>query len=376
MDKYKIDYSKWDRMEDSDDDDDNNDGDRTPKHPQVTVFDQPTRVTFGGVTTGSNPDNDIEFVSSLTSSTSDAKSRSETDSSSKIEILDSAGNAAVANTSTPAIANDASTKRPIATDEFGIPLSWTENGASIELSSLDKEKINQNVEYSEPSHEEMQINDRSTTPNTSVDFPSEGTMIPYKYFWSQDRIMVHIRIPIQSHQKLKYHVHVSNLLSYPDRHCATITTDSAKQRLVVTSSSLQGDSQSKKNDTVVVLEGTLTYPVYVPEDYDDDEVDWSVQNCSVPMSSSNNHGETDESNTDGTRLCRFEKYILITLYKATPMMGMTIWWKRCLTSETNNATIVHNNINDTEQRLAFQKAWDEAHEQFQQTMQSRTKYSL
>ena len=49
---YTIEYSNWDRIileNDSDDSDhDNDNGQRAAAPPQVTVFDSPTRVTFGG----------------------------------------------------------------------------------------------------------------------------------------------------------------------------------------------------------------------------------------------------------------------------------------------------------------------------------------
>jgi hypothetical protein len=126
-----------------------------------------------------------------------------------------------------------------------------------------------------------------------------------------------------------------------------------------------------------VLEDTLAHPVYSPEDYDEDEVDWSIQNYSRTSSTVvKSSGENNDTNTnESPDLFPFEKYILITLYKATPMMGMTFWWKRCLLSETKDATIVHNS-NEIQRKQAFQKVWDEAHEQFQQSVQSRTKYSL
>ena len=368
MDKYKIDYSKWDRMEDSDDDENGDDACIPKPHPQVTVFDQPTRVTFGG-----NADHDGKetATSSVTSCTSDAKSGSDVIHSTKNAATGDEMNSSQADATVirATSSGETSTKHTVATDKFGIPLSWTENGATAELLSHDKEILtNQTIHLTDP--EKEMIPPLQTSP--PVDLPLHEMMTRGKYFWSQDRMMTHVRIPITSHQKLKYQVRISNLLSYPDRHCATFTTDSAKQRLVVTSSSMQGDN---KNDTVL-LEGTLSYPVYVPEDYDEDEVDWSIQTYTVPSSTNNDNIEMSDTNTSATApFFPADKYLLITLYKATPMMGMTIWWKRCLTSETNDATIIHNH-NDTQQKRAFQKIWDDAHEQFQQTIQSKTKYSL
>ena len=211
MDKYKIDYSKWDRMEDSDDDENE---DRTPQIPKVTVFDQPTRVTFGG-TADIQEHHDLELASSSSpSSANDIKSISEAMSSDKSPKGDHQREASpldvLISSSPPNV--EVTTKRPIVTDKFGIPLAWTENGASVQ--SDEEETSNQKIEYCDLEIEAIP----SHPPNPHViDLPSQQMRMPYKYVWSQDRMMIHIRIPIplssSSPPKLKYHVRISNLLS-------------------------------------------------------------------------------------------------------------------------------------------------------------------
>ena len=230
---YTIDYSKWDRIifendsDDSDHDNVNDDGQRAAAAPpQVTVFDAPTRVTFGGAPPQPPP------PPPQPSSTLD------------VQVVVKTAPA------TPA------TERGVVVDEWGIPRSWTENGTAVvnhhhhhrrrsSDSSLPKEGTN------EATAAAAAAETGETTMTAAVPDP------PYSYFWSQDRAMIHLRIPIPppsssstssssssttttttsiTTKRRKYHVlrvHITNLLSYPDRHCATITTDSAQQRLVV-----------------------------------------------------------------------------------------------------------------------------------------------
>jgi hypothetical protein len=93
-----------------------------------------------------------------------------------------------------------------------------------------------------------------------------------------------------------------------------------------------------RNATLV--EGTLPYPVYLEED---DVLDWTLESF-------------DE-----------KKYILVTLFKAMPMPGMTIWWTRPLEEMKELISLEDHNHG------SFQQAWKEAHEQFQERIQEKKK---
>lgn len=141
-------------------------------------------------------------------------------------------------------------------------------------------------------------------------------------YWSQDRETVVLRMNISPNVKgSNIHVTLEGAIPYTNRHCATATEPCT---LSITSN----------NDTVI-LEGKLPHAVYVEKD---NEVDWMLE------------------------LVREEKYLVLTLYKATPTPNMTIWWKRPLTQFDEMA------IDVVTSQTQFQEAWAEAHEQFQKNI--------
>jgi hypothetical protein len=282
MDKYSIDYSKWDRMVDSDDEDD----EKESAKPRVTVLDQPTRVTFGG--SGGGQSEDIDEAEAASPSLADTKER----------------------TAIPFLANasDPSETKPLS--KYGIPQSWSEKGSVILKRPEDASS-------------------------------AQSSFQNIHYCWSQDRASVHIRVPIDGTTTAKeYDVAVTNVLPYRDRHCAVLT-NAAPLQLVV---------RHGKSD-VPLLSGTLSHPVYVTED-DDGVVDWSIETMRL--------GDSEE------------RYILILLNKATPMDGVTLWWKQCLQEETERAALPPA----TPQQVALQEAWKEAHAQFRETVATRTKHTV
>jgi hypothetical protein len=138
-------------------------------------------------------------------------------------------------------------------------------------------------------------------------------------YWSQDREMVMLRMNISPHVKgSNIDVTLKGAIPYTNRHCATIS---------------ETCTLSISSSDTVILEGELPHAVYYGDE--EEEVDWMLE------------------------FVRETKYLVITLYKATPMPNMTIWWKRPLTQfEEIDVDVItcHN--------TSFQEAWAEAHEQF------------
>jgi hypothetical protein len=137
-------------------------------------------------------------------------------------------------------------------------------------------------------------------------------------------------------------VTVTNLLKYADRQAAVMTDTTPPQ--ILTISEILGSNSSSSSTVVVLLKGTLSRPVHLAED--DDTVDWSIETITTRCNSSSSMEK---------------KYIHIVLYKATPFPGMALWWKQCFLEETHEIEI---DWVDPKTKSAFQKAWDEAHEQF------------
>jgi hypothetical protein len=140
-------------------------------------------------------------------------------------------------------------------------------------------------------------------------------------WWSQDRYSVTIRMRLASETKIQS-VQVEPILSFQDRHCATGTQTSILKILT--------------SDGTVWFEDSLPDPVHLAED--DDTVDWTIVTFQ-----------------EG-------KYLTLTLYKATPMANMFVWWK-CPFLQCPERSIDNN-----DKSRAFQQAWADAHQQFAKTI--------
>lgn len=161
-------------------------------------------------------------------------------------------------------------------------------------------------------------------------------------------------------------------------------------------------NSSSSSSSTILLAGKLPRPIHLHEN--EDVIDYTIED--YPL---------DNINEDnGLCVIKCDRVVLITLPKATPMVGMTIWWDRPLVgyprihvgdiedrthnilstkkkSMTNNAS-KHNINNDDDVTMvtatkkpvydddekdggadAFRKAWDEAHDAFRKKAQTREK---
>lgn len=151
---------------------------------------------------------------------------------------------------------------------------------------------------------------RLTAAKTNVDF-----------YWSQDATSCNLRLALPPGLTSKHlNCSISDALRFADRH--TAVTTSQKQVLTVT------------HHQTIVLQDQLAYPVYLMAD--EDEVDWSLE-----------------------RDIKDNIYLVVSLHKATPMAGLTLWWKRPLTKCPEIELDWRNKGNG-----AFAAAWKEAHQQF------------
>jgi hypothetical protein len=116
-------------------------------------------------------------------------------------------------------------------------------------------------------------------------------------------------------------VQVENMLRYTERFTATGTT---RPKLTIYGT----DSKS-------ILVGELPHPVHACED-DDDDIDWAIESTGN------------------------KRFVTVTIYKAVPMQGLFIWWKRPL--QEYPEIDIERSSNEGSQE--FLKAWEEAHEVF------------
>ena len=179
----------------------------------------------------------------------------------------------------------------------------------------------------------------SATPSAWTERGATDTIHGRRIYWSQDRYSVTVRIELPNDEpnanKAKWTCVASNILSYQDRFTATaIDSDHHKPHIAIVN----------QTDGRRLIESHIPYPVYFAED-DDGVLDWSIE-------------------SDSTQ----PKFMVITLNKASPMQGLTLWWKRPL------AICQESKLEWRRQEQdggvdAFSAAWKEAHEQFRRKRQ-------
>lgn len=162
-----------------------------------------------------------------------------------------------------------------------------------------------------------------------------------RLYWAQDRYSVTLRLELVGGEKVRS-VDVEGILPYSDRWSAV---GSIKQRISCISTA-----------TEVLLDGELPHPVHLAEeDSEDGVLDWSVE---------------DSNSVDGKRY----RFLAVTLHKAVPMQGVSLWWRRPL-SEFPEAEIDAVRGDDgsspSSNSKDFVVAWEEAHKLFREGKQKR-----
>lgn len=188
-------------------------------------------------------------------------------------------------------------------------------------------------------------------------------------FWSQDRNETIFSVAFDSTKiaSRDIRVEVKGALSYKDRFAAVggnraIDADIAnsKGELIVSASSFSIPSSS------ILFRGHLAYSIHLPED--EEEVDWEI---------------------DTTSNLKNKKLVKITLSKALPMQGLTIWWNKPFLGfpEIDVVNDIEDrdkkrNTNGCDQRTPIKNheqmktVWDEAHRMFREKVKNREKQSI
>jgi hypothetical protein len=139
-------------------------------------------------------------------------------------------------------------------------------------------------------------------------------------YWTQDRYSVTLRLQLRDEKVTN--VKVEGVLPYADRHAAVGST---KPRL-----------QIWLDDSTVLYEGDLPHPVHLAQE--DEDIDWSFERR------------------------QGDRFAVMTLYKAVPMQGLTVWWKRPL-MEVPEIKMENEKPGASQE---FLQAWEEAHRLFRE----------
>ena len=160
-------------------------------------------------------------------------------------------------------------------------------------------------------------------------------------YWCQDRYSVTIRLQLDNEIKgSELSIAATNVATYEDRHCAVGST---KPHLTIIQKSAPTLSSSQ-ND-IVLLEGDFPHPIHYA--YEEDSLEWNI--------------ERDEMD---------QKFLTLMLYKAVPMQGLFVWWKRPFLhfEEIELDASSHQTSNASAE---FTKAWEEAHRLFREKRASQ-----
>jgi len=194
-----------------------------------------------------------------------------------------------------------------------------------------------------------------STPPTTNGGKFTHTRSTLAISWSQTKDELDIYLPVPNDTAgPSIAVNITNALSFRDRASAI-------------------GSSNKQSISVSIKKGALTiphlptialpHPVYVGDEDDAESLsqlqpDWEMA-------------------TFGS-----SRYVKITLKKAVPMAGMTLWWKTCV---TGGDEIDVQNISERVRRnapgaggggapkLNMQETWDEAHRMFREKMKVKAK---
>jgi hypothetical protein len=170
----------------------------------------------------------------------------------------------------------------------------------------------------------------------------------HKLYWSQDRYAVNFRLALDDHVKAsdsKIQVQVEGMLPYSDRHCAMGSTKPILQIMIIPTTSTSPTPAAATS----LLQGNLPHPVHwAQEDQEEKIMDWSIERrsgCST-------------------------NFLVFSLYKAVPMHGMFVWWRRPLLSfpEVDVPAASSSSTNTSQD---FSQAWEEAHRLFREKRASQ-----
>lgn len=197
------------------------------------------------------------------------------------------------------------------------------------------------------------IDDSDIDTNTSKWIQDGGfvtTETGHKLFWSQDRYAVTFRLALDDLVKASdLKVQVEGMLPYSDRHCAVGSTKPILQ-IMITPTTTSAATETP------LLRGDLPHPIHWAREDDEEKVmDWSIER---------------EQHSGGSSA----DFLVFTLYKAVPMHGMFVWWRRPLLSfpEVDVPAASSSSTNTTSNTSQeFSQAWEEAHRLFREKRASQ-----
>jgi len=187
-----------------------------------------------------------------------------------------------------------------------------------------------------------------------------------KVFWSQDRHEVIISVAFSSKRIRPKDIFVTatGVLPYSQKSSAV---GSGQNRSGEGCGTISIEAKAEYSlERTVLLEGTLPHFVHFSEE--EDEIDWDIEDYEP-------HNDTfEEENSNAV-----DKLVRVSLHKAVPMIGVSLWWSQPL---THCSKIDINNIEgrrESDRKIQLKEVWDEAHNMFREKVESgeiRKKFNI
>eukprot|EP00529_Nitzschia_sp_RCC80_P025861 CAMPEP_0113463134 /NCGR_PEP_ID=MMETSP0014_2-20120614/12478_1 /TAXON_ID=2857 /ORGANISM="Nitzschia sp." /LENGTH=353 /DNA_ID=CAMNT_0000355073 /DNA_START=143 /DNA_END=1201 /DNA_ORIENTATION=- /assembly_acc=CAM_ASM_000159 len=323
-----IDYSKWDNIDVSDSDGSDSDGGegRCGGIAKVTRLDAPSTVTFGGGGSSNSGGNTAQQQQQTITVTTPSRN-APTISTSKTEKHSPSSSDSFLPSAEPtqAVAQPAPVTQTTQEEK-----AWTETGGSCYIPVVTGAG-SPSASSQQQQHQQQQR----------------------KVYWSQDRYSVTITIELFDDEMKIRSVHVDGIVSYKDRFSATLTDTSSKPRLRIVATTAAAaaaaaarvsERSSSSSSSRTVVDDELPYPVHLAEEDEDSDsgdmkndgdgkghsIDWTIVRKTEPQPG------------QGQPTAISKRYVQVTLYKAVPMYGMFLWWRRPFI-QCSEVDIKHNN---------------------------------
>mmetsp|Transcript_6163 Transcript_6163/g.8919 ORF Transcript_6163/g.8919 Transcript_6163/m.8919 type:complete len:297 (-) Transcript_6163:529-1419(-) len=231
----------------------------------------------------------------------------------------------------------------------------------VTLSTVQTPSLSKSKDTNKKSSEESPNKSRVLTKNGG-EFVDSTTKSHIRWSQNRDEVIISIAYDPNSITHARdFNVKLTGALPFEDRHSAVGDHASKGSLLVSVKRAASEDGGKAKNENVrTLLNGELPHFVHLDED-GEEAVEWEIDSCEY-------HGITIAESGKETKLIR------ITLRKAVPMQGVSIWWSQpllhCPTIDVND---IEDRRNDTGGMQDMKSNWDEAHRMFLERVKSRKK---
>lgn len=175
-------------------------------------------------------------------------------------------------------------------------------------------------------------------------------------FWSQERNEVIISVVFDPTNIKSKDISVKTEGVLPFSQCLTAVGGDADNK-----GSLLVQAKASSVSALTLFRGKFPHFVHFPDGEEEESIDWEIDSCEY-------HGVLDLLSTVG---CVGQtKLVRITLLKAVPMAGVSLWWSHpLLHCPKTDVNAIGGRKGDRQDEI--KAAWNEAHQMFREKMANK-----